>query len=320
MATRVPFVCFSLPLALCLLLLVGTPQAAEKVKFGTPVKAAHYDLPFLAGEEKGYWKINDLEVRWIPFGSETSMWWSLGWGRIDVAMGSVISYVRGASRGLPAIIVADPKLSNDMSLWVNPDSPIKGVKELRGTKVGVPALGTPAHYFGMAATRALGIEKDVKFVKEGTAAASIAALKAGDIDAVIQDVFVMFPLQFKGEVRLLMALQEFLPKEWMDYGLYGQDDSVDDSPAAMRKAVRAFLQASAFVMDNPDWALAKLKASYGYSEDTARAVYNALKFSRDGKINPKALENVRTFLIEYGIVAKKKVPPLEELFTTKFVE
>lgn len=217
-------------------------------------------------------------------------------------------------------MVADLKLRNDFFVWVRADSPIKEARELKGAKVGVPALGAVAHYLGMAATKALGIERDVKFLGSGTTAANLAALKAGAIDGVIQDFFVMTPLRFRGEVRPVIIMRDYLPKEWVDYILSARHDFVEKSPAAMKRAVRAFLQAGGFVMENPDWALAKLKVSYGYPEDAARAVYDALKFSRDGKIDPRAVENVTNFLIEYDMVPKDKVPPREKLFSQKFTE
>ena len=41
-----------------------------------------------------------------------------------------------------------------------------------------------------------------------------------------------------------------------------------------------------------------------------------LDYSRDGKINVEGLKNVRTLLIEYGIIKEEKAPPLRELYTT----
>ncbi|MEE8449891.1 MAG: hypothetical protein V3S39_09705 [Thermodesulfobacteriota bacterium] len=40
--------------------------------------------------------------------------------------------------------------------------------------------------------------------------------------------------------------------------------------------------------------------------------------TKDGKIERKAVENVRSFLIEHGIVTKDKTLPVDELYTNQF--
>ena len=44
------------------------------------------------------------------------------------------------------------------------------------------------------------------------------------------------------------------------------------------------------------------------------------RLSVDPKISRKAVENVRNFLIEYKLVDEKKTPPVNELFTNRFLE
>src|SRR3990172_2275096 len=165
-------VSLGLTLSLSILFLAGAAQAAEKVRFGTPVKAtANHDLPFLAAEEKGYWRQNDLDVQWISFDGGAFQVRALAAGSVDVVMTVAISYIPAAARGVPAIMVADLGLRNDIFLWVRADSPIKEAKALPGAKVGVPALGAFAHFFGIMAAKALRMEKEVKFVGAGGAAA-----------------------------------------------------------------------------------------------------------------------------------------------------
>lgn len=50
----------------------------------------------------------------------------------------------------------------------------------------------------------------------------------------------------------------------------------------------------------------------------AEVIYNEVRFTRGGTISLQRLEKMRQFLIDYGLVAKGKVPPARELFSDKF--
>ena len=66
----------------------------------------------------------------------------------------------------------------------------------------------------------------------------------------------------------------------------------------------------------------KMKAWHGYSKSLVRLVIEkeGIKFSKDGRFDRRAVENIRDVLIGYGIVTKKKVPLVDELFTNRFVQ
>ena len=59
----------SLILVVPLLLSINSRgMAAYKLRLGTALKVGvYYNLVVMAGEEKGFWKQNGLEVEWIPF-------------------------------------------------------------------------------------------------------------------------------------------------------------------------------------------------------------------------------------------------------------
>ena len=39
----------------------------------------------------------------------------------------------------------------------------------------------------------------------------------------------------------------------------------------------------------------------------------------DGKLERKAIENVRSFMIEYKIIKAKEAPAIDDIYTDKFV-
>lgn len=64
--------------------------------------------------------------------------------------------------------------------------------------------------------------------------------------------------------------------------------------------------------------MGKMKAVSAYSDQVARMNYNELGFVTEGRVPRKAVENVRTFVISYGLVSEEKMPPVDQLYTDQF--
>ena len=67
--------------------------------------------------------------------------------------------------------------------------------------------------------------------------------------------------------------------------------------------------------------MAKMKEVQRFSDAAAALMFDehvAVNFTKDGKINRKAVENLRTFLIQYGIIEEGRTTPVDELFTNRF--
>lgn len=80
------------------------------------------------------------------------------------------------------------------------------------------------------------------------------------------------------------------------------------------------MQGVEFTLKNSPWAIEKMKELSGFPVESARLVVERLpgQFTRDGRINRKAVENLRDFLMEYEIIPRDKPLAVEELFTSEF--
>ena len=295
--------------------------AAEKVRFGTSLKdAPHFDLTAWAAEEKGFWKQENLEATWFPFKGSGDMFRAFAAGAMDIAMSETASAIQVISRGLPVVIVADLEFKQYFSLWVLPTSHIKGPRDLKGAKIGISRKGGAAHAYGIVMAKGLGLEQDVTFVTVGGVSERVAALKSGATDTFVQTFAPIATLVDKGELREVVSVKEFLPKEWTDIVVVARKDFAGKDPEVVRKGARAVIRAANFVQDNRAWAVEKLKSKLGYEEKAAESVHAELRFGKDGKVNVKALENVVNFLAEYGIIAKEKAPKVDALYDRSFVQ
>src|SRR3990172_6152766 len=271
-------------------------------------------------QEKGIFGQNGLEAEWVSFEGGGPFMRALVARSIFVGYAGTADGIHAASRGVPVVMVADHFLGS-FSYWVAGKSPIREPKDLKGARIGVSSLASSPHIMGEVAAKALGLERDVRFVAVGGHATRIAALRSGAIEGFITNFISVAEMAVKGEVREVVNISDHLPKPWVDNILVAHRTFVKEEPETARKAVRSSLQGVTAVVSDVAWTVAKLKELSGYSEATAREVHEDLRkrFTRDGRIDPKGLGNVVTFLVDKGLIARDKAPRPEEFFTNEYL-
>lgn len=319
---KVRFAVFLLMLAwITMLLGPGLSGAAEKVKIGTALSThAVFVMPMLAAAEKGFWKQQGLDAEWLPFRGGAAMAQAAAGKAIHMGMTGVAGTVRAISRKLPVTIVYHPGVANDFGIWVLTDSPIKKPADLRGKKIDVTRRGGTSYSYATAVARTLGFGKDVRLTAAGGIRSQLAALKSGAVDAAMITLFAIAPLVVKGEVREVLHMVDYLPKPWMSRVVYARRDFLAKDPDSVGKMVKSLLQATKFVMANRGWTIEKMKSYSKYPPKAAELLYPKLIYSKDGRIDPKALSNVRQFLLDYKVISAADAPPLKELYTNQFTE
>lgn len=312
---------FFLGASILLTLALGVPrsEAVEKSRFATHIRAnAQYALPPLAALEKGFWKEEGLEVTWVPFDSATTMNHAVAAGEIDLGTHGVAGGIQAIATGVPMVIVADPGITTEFFFWVVRESRLKEPRDLKGAKIGATRFGSDTHLYSLAVVRALGLEKDVRFLAMGGVPAQIAGLKAGAVDVITLSFFSVASLKVKGEVRELLKVDDFLVKGLGSQIIYAHPDFLKRKPEVVRKVVRGFLQGGNFIMKNPEWAVERMKKELRQSEEAARAIHPRLRYDTDGKIDVSKIENVINFFTEYGILTKEKAPRVEKTYARGF--
>lgn len=303
---------------MALVLVAGSGQAADKLKFATASKFDNFfNLLMWAAEEKGYWRENGLEVEWIPFAGGGAMYQAVAAGSVAIGLTGSASLIQASAAGIPVLVVAELG-GDEYFFWVSPQSGIKEPKDLKGARIGIARTGGMVHAYGRVAARALGLEKEIKFVAGGGVSEEIAAIRTGKLDGRVSSVATMAKAMAAGTVKKFISVHNYFPKEWSDFVLFARRDFSQDKPALTKRGSTTMIQSANFLLDNPTWAIDKLRANLDIPLEAAREVYQGLRYSRDGKIDQNAIENVRKFLIEYGIVPEGKAPSLDNLYTREF--
>lgn len=294
--------------------------AVDKVRYGVAVRVAQYIVPLIAAEEQGFWKQNGLEVKWWPFRGASDLNRAIVADSIDMGSSSLPDAIQATTRGIP--IVALAQLNRlDYHIWVRVDSPIKGPEDLKGAKLAIRRMGGMTHAYARFIARKLDL-KEIKIIDAGGPEAATAAMIAGRIDGRVGALASadMLALVLERKLRSAVSISEHFPKEWAENAMTAPKWLIDKNPELVRRTVRAALQGVDFMLKNKAWSIERMKKELGFKPEVASAMFDNLGFGPDARISRKAVENVRDFLIEYEIIPREKVPPVDEVFTNRFVE
>lgn len=306
--------------------LPATGAGVEKLKYGVAVRlTTAYYLPFLAAQEQGYWKANGFDAEYVPLRGGGALAAAIAAGHVNIGFSMSASVIQAAAGGLPVVMITNVYPRQSWYMWAKTGSRFKKVEDLKGAKIGIHRFGTASHAYARMALKAVGLEGKAKFVSTGGVRETAAAVKAGAVDTAGGYSFFVFGKLGAGRhVRAISRISDYFPTPWVDHVAQTTKAFARSNPDSVRRAVRAIVQGMQFATNNPRWSMdkMKMKAWHGYSESLIRLVMEkeGIKFSKDGRFDRRAVENVRGVLIEYGIVTKEKVPSVDELSTNRFVE
>lgn len=308
-------------LAIWLFSLAPPSLAAEKFKFGISVRTPGYELTAATAQERGFWKDSGLDVEVFAFSGGGPFTQAMAAKAIIMGFHGVPPTVIAVSRGMPVIMVGD-LYQNNIGIWVDAKSPIKESKDLAGARIGLSSLGSTPHAYGQGAARALGLEDKIRFVAVGGIPTRLAALKTGAIDGHISPYDAMARFQQAGEAREIVRLRNYLPAEVPDSAVAAHKEAIANSPAIVGKGVQGIIQAVHFLRDNSAWGVPRLAQMTGHPPAVAKLVYEDLmaRYTKDGKISTKGLENLILFLVEYKLLTRDKAPRVEDVYTSRFVD
>lgn len=180
----------------------------EKTKIAIAVggKPAFYYLPLTISEQLGYFKAEGLTVEISDFAGGAKALQALVGGSADVVSGAYEHTINMQSRNqfIKEFVLMGraPQISVGVSTKTMPH--YKSLADLKGKKVGVSAPGSSTNLVvDLLLSRAGVKSSDVSFVGVGTGAGAIAAMHAGQIDAISNTDPIMTMLEQKGEVKII---------------------------------------------------------------------------------------------------------------------
>ncbi|MDR5856265.1 ABC transporter substrate-binding protein [Caballeronia sp. LZ062] len=222
---------------------------------------------------EGALKPEHVNVQWIFFkGAGPAVNEALANKQIDFAYQGDLPSVLGRANGLKTHLLLASNVRAGVYLAVPPDSDIKGVKDLKGKRVGI-FRGTNLQLVADNVLKENGLtERDLRVINLDTAAAQ-AALASKGVDAVFLD-YSLFKLQRQGLAKIVYASRDGGLQLTRQAHLLVLDDFERAHPDTVQKVVTSVVQAAQWSSDEANRsALFALWAKSGVPAESWQAEY-----------------------------------------------
>ena len=274
-----PFLLFCLPLSL---------YAVDTIRIAYP-STSFTTLPILAAMKHGHFQQEGLRADLIFMRPNISVT-AVVTGQVEFATvhGSI---VRAAARGLPVkslMVIADRP-----AYYLVAKPGVKSVNGLKGKSVGVISLGGSVHLMTKEffAQNRLDPDRDIGIVVTGDHSASIQALQAGRVDAIV----IAIPWHTVAEKAGFRALAYFGDIIRMPMaGLGTNDDNINKRPELVKRTLKATLRAIDFVKDpsRQKEVVALIGDWFKIDSDLAQGAYRQMVdiYPASGTVTDEAIE------------------------------
>ena len=332
------FAAFFVALAISVSVLL-LPTANCKAAELTTVKIGYLhtlavDGQLWLGEYYGFWEQHGIKFEPIRFYTGIDLFQALSGGSIDMLItGAVIS--NWPARGQGKVFLINNIEFGTAQLWVQPDSGINSLKDLKGKTIST-TRGTTAHVFlhnalksvGLAETDAEGKYKNVTIVNQRMSEA-VSSFVSGAVPAVA--MWVPFNIIIKNNVpgaRMIADASQFFPEAAIVGGWATTDEFWDKHHNGLLKQItQAWMAANELLVFNSKQSIDILSEKYypevpttdlweNYQAERVLPTTKWVEYYENGTID-KWLDQVTNTYVEVG--AFKNPRPAAEYFDSELL-
>ncbi len=169
-------------------------------------KTTFYHLPLTIAEQLGYFKAEGVDVEFVDLPSSLRAHQAVASGAADICAGAFECTLQLQAKGqfLRSFVLHGRAPQCAFGLSTKALSAPSTIADLRGKKIGVPALGSSSHLLVSTVLSKAGITPlEVAYVAVGGGAAALNALRTWQIDAVSHTDPVMTMLELRSEVKTI---------------------------------------------------------------------------------------------------------------------
>ena len=326
---------FSLSLLVALLFAFAAPPVApaQTVRLAVGGKPVIFYLPLTVTERLGYFRDEGLDIQISDFAGGARALQSLIGGSADVVTGAFDHTIQMMMKDQR--IVATVQLGRYPGYVLAVTGPkmqtYKGPQDLKGMKIGITAPGSGTHFMVLHYMKQNGLKPDdASFIGIGAAATAVAAVKKGEVDAIVN---VDPTISMLERQKLIKVVADTRTPEGTRavYGgpypaavLYAKADYIAHNPAIMQKLANAFVRGLKWIQaHSPEEIAAVMPEEYALGDK--QLYVNAIAaskpmFSTDGRIDPEGAEIAYRVLKEFDPQLRGGAIDLSKTFDNSFVE
>lgn len=237
---------------------LGRAQAIEKKKLTIAVggKNLLYYLPLTIAEQLKYFGAEGLDVEIVDFAGGAKALQAVVGGSADVVSGAFEHTLNMQAKGQPmrAFVLQGraPQIVLAVSTKTMPD--FKTVADLKGKKIGVTAPGSSTNIMANFVLAKAGLKPaDVSYVGVGASQGAVAAMRAGQIDAISNLDPVITILSRAGDIKIVSDTRDPAESERVFGGpmpaacLYAPVAFLEKNPNTAQALVNAMVRANKWI-------------------------------------------------------------------------
>ncbi len=276
----------------------ASAQALEKPQLTLAVggKNLLYYLPLTIAEQLGYFKAEGLDIKVVDFSGGSQALRALVGGSADVVSGAFEHTVNMQAKGQHLRAVVLMGRAPQIVLAVNPKTMpnFKSVADLKGRKIGVTAPGSSTNVMVNFVLAKAGLKpSDVSIIGVGAGNGAVAAVRAGQIDAVSNLDPVISLLTRSNELKIVSDTRIVAEAEKVFGGpmpaacLYLQQSFIDKNPRTTQALVNAIVRADQWIQAaGPGEIIKAVPETYLLGD---RAVYIDAFLAAKGALSPDGM-------------------------------
>ncbi|MCA3217541.1 MAG: ABC transporter substrate-binding protein [Burkholderiales bacterium] len=273
-------------------------QALERKKITIAVggKNLLYYLPLSVAEQLKYFQAEGLDVEIVDFAGGARALQAVVGGSADVVSGAFEHTLNMQAKGQPmrAFVLQGRAPQIVLGVSTKTMASYKSIADLKGKKIGVTAPGSSTNIMLNYVLAKAGMKpSDVVIVGVGASQGAVAALRAGQIDAISNLDPVITILQRAGDIKIVSDTRDVAEADRVFGGpmpaacLYAPQSFLDKNPNVAQALTNAIVRANKWIQAaGPGEIIKVVPESYLLGD---RAVYIDAFLKAKGALSPDGL-------------------------------
>jgi len=320
-------------------LFLATPALAQdkpelaKVRLAVGGQAALYYLPLVVTNRLGLFQDAGVGVEISDFAGGSRSLQALVGGSADVVAGAFDHTIQMQAKNQPVVAVVElGQFPGFVLALLNARAgAYHSPADLKGMKIGVTAPGSSTHFMALQLMAKSGLKPDdASFLGVGATATAVAAVKRGEIDAIVNTDPAVALLQREGLIKIVAdtrtrdGTREVYGGIYPAAVMYATPAFIDKNPRTIQALVNAFVRGLAFIQNHsPEDIAAIVPQDYALGDKPLyiQAIKNSLPmYSPDGRFSNEGAETAYRVLKAFDPDVRNAKIDLAATYTDRFVE
>jgi NitT/TauT family transport system substrate-binding protein len=320
-------------------LFLATPAAAQekpelaKVRLAVGGQAALYYLPLVVTQRLGLFREAGVEVDISDFAGGSRALQALVGGSADVVTGAFDHTIQMQAKNQPVVALVElGQFPGFVLALLNAQAAAyRSPADLKGMKIGVTAPGSSTHFMALQLMAKSGLKPDdASFLGVGATTTAVAAVKRGEIDAIVNTDPAVALLQREGLIKIVADMRtrdgtrEVYGGIYPAAVMYASPTFIDKNPHTVQALVNALVRGLAFMRSHsPEEVAAVVPEEYALGDKPlyVQAIKNSLPmFSPDGRFAREGAETAYSVLKAFDPDVRNAKIDLAATYTDRFVE